>query len=136
MPLLQPRKMKYRKWQKGRSKGVETRGTELAFGGFGLKAQEARWITSAQIEAARVTIVRTLKKKGEVWIRIFPHKPVTSKGTEVPMGGGKGSVSHYVFPVKPGRIIFEIDGIKEETAREALRKAAGKLPIKTSFIKR
>jgi large subunit ribosomal protein L16 len=134
--LLQPRKMKYRKWHKGRSKGVESKGTELAFGSFGLKSLGTKWIKANQLEAARIAIVRTLKRKGKLWIRIFPHKPVTSKGTEVPMGGGKGNVSHYVFPIRPGRIIFELDGIKEDIAREALRKAAAKLPIKTKFVKK
>ena len=122
--------------QKGRSKGVETRGTTLAFGSFGLKAMDTKWIAARQIEAARRAIIRYLKKGGKLWIRIFPDKPVTSKGTEVPMGGGKGSVSHYVFPVKPGRIIFELAGVDEETAKEAFKKASAKLPIKTKFVKR
>ena len=133
---LEPKKMKHRKWHKGRSRGKETRGTELCFGSFGLKSMGQYWIKSSQIEAARRVITRTLKRKGELWIRIFPQKPVTSKGSEVPMGGGKGSVSHYVFPIKPGRIIFELDGIKEREAEEALKKAANKLPIKTKFIKK
>jgi len=134
--MLQPKKMKHPKWHKGRSKGIASRGTELAFGSFGLKSMGTRWITSRQIEAARLAIVRTLKRKGKLWIRIFPQKPITTKGVEVPMGGGKGKVSHYVFPIRPGRIIFELEGIKEEKAREALKKAASKLPIKTKFIKR
>jgi len=134
--MLQPKKMKHRKWQKGRSKGVAMRGNKLSFGSFGLKSMGTRWIKSAQIEAARVAINRTVKKKAEIWIRIFPYKPVTSKGTETPMGGGKGSVSHYVFPIKPGRIIFEIDGVQEDLAREALRKGADKLSVKTKFVKR
>ncbi|MBZ9571856.1 50S ribosomal protein L16 [Patescibacteria group bacterium] len=134
--MLIPRKVKHRKWMKGRSRGIETRGAELAFGAFGLKSLETRWISSRQIEAARRAIIRYLKKGGKLWIRIFPHKPVTRKGTEVPMGGGKGSVDHYVFPIKPGRIIFEIDGITEEEAKEAFRKASDKLPVKTKFIKR
>lgn len=136
MPLLQPKKTKYRKQQKGRSKGLATRGTSLAFGTFGLKSLGTKWITSRQIEAARITIVRHLKRRGKLWIRIFPDKPVTTKGTEVPMGGGKGSVDHYVFPVKPGRILFELGGITEEQARAALKKASYKLPIKTKFVKR
>src|SRR4030042_4018108 len=136
MALLMPKKVKHRKWHKGRSKGIETRGTELIFGSFGLKALETKWITSRQIEAARRAIIRYLKKGGKLWIRIFPDKPITKKGVEVPMGGGKGSVSHYVFPVKPGRIIFELEGIKEEIAKEAFRIANDKLPIKTKFIKR
>ena len=131
-----PRKVKHRKWRKGRSKGKETRGTELAFGSFGLKSLGTRWVTARQIEAARRAIIRYLKKGGKLWIRIFPDKPVTRKGTEVPMGGGKGGVSHYVFPIKPGRIIFEIEGVKEEVAKEAFKVAADKLPIKTKFIKR
>jgi len=129
-----PKKVKYRKWQKGRSKGVERRAIRLAFGSYGLKSLETKWITSRQIEAARRMVIRYLKKGGKLWIRVFPDKPVTNKGTEVPMGGGKGSVDHYVFPIRPGRIIFEIDGIKEEEAREALKKAGDKLPIKTKFV--
>lgn len=136
MPLLQPKKTKYRKQQKGRSKGLATRGTSLAFGAFGLKSLGTKWITSRQIEASRMAIVRYLKRRGKLWIRIFPDKPVTSKGTEVPMGGGKGSVDHYVFPIKPGRILFELGGVTEEQARTALKKASHKLPIKTKFIKR
>ena len=136
MALLIPRKVKHRKWHKGRSRGIETRGTELVFGSFGLKALETKWLSSRQIEAARRTIIRYLRKGGKLWIRIFPDKPVTEKGVEVPMGGGKGSVSHYVFPIKPGRIIFELEGIKEEMAKEAFKRANDKLPIKTKFIKR
>jgi len=134
--MLQPRKVKHRKMQKGRSRGVEARGTTLAFGSFGLKSMDTKWITARQIEAARRAIIRYLKKGGKLWIRVFPDKPVTSKGTEVPMGGGKGSVSHYVFPIKPGRIIFELAGVDEETAKEAFKKASAKLPIKTKFVKR
>mgnify|MGYP001612155244 CR=1 FL=1 len=134
--MLMPKKVKHRKWHKGRSRGLETRGTELTFGEFGLKSLGTKWVTARQIEAARRAILRYLKKGGKLWIRIFPHKPVTKKGTEVPMGGGKGAVDHYVFPIKPGRIIFEIDGLKEEFAREALEKAADKLSLKTKFIKR
>lgn len=134
--MLIPKKVKYRKGMQGRSKGVSTRGTELAFGSFGLKSLGTCWITSRQIEAARRAIIRYLKKGGKLWIRIFPQKPVTTKGTEIPMGGGKGKVSHYVFPIKPGRIIFEVTGIPEREAREAFRRAGDKLPIKTKFIKR
>ncbi len=134
--MLHPKRVKYEKKQKGRAKGIETRATELAFGAFGLKSLGSRWISAKQIEAARRVILRYLKKGGKLWIRIFPDKPVTSKGTEFSMGGGKGSVSHYVFPIKPGRIIFEIDGVKEEIATEALEKAADKLPVKTKFVKR
>ena len=136
MALLMPRKVKYRKWQEGRSKGVETRATHLAFGSFGLKAMDYKWISARQIEAARRAILRYLKKGGKLWIRIFPDKPITRKGNEVPMGGGKGSVEFYAYPVKPGRIIFELDGINEEVAKEAFRKAAVKLPIKTKIIKK
>jgi large subunit ribosomal protein L16 len=136
MAILMPKKVKFKKRQKGRSKGVETRATRLAFGSIGLKALETRWISARQIEAARRSILRYLKKGGKLWIRIFPDKPVTSKGTEFSMGGGKGTVSHYVFPVKPGRILFELDGLKEETARKALKTAADKLPIKTKIIQK
>ena len=134
--MLMPRKVKHRKWRKGRSKGVERRSTELSFGTFGLKSLGKKWLTSRQIEAARRAVMRYLKKGGKLWVRIFPDKPVTKKGTEVPMGGGKGSVDHYVFPIKPGRIIFELEGIPEEQAKDAFRKAAAKLPLKTKFIKR
>ena len=136
MAILAPRKVKHRKWRKGRSKGKSSRGTEIVFGSFGLKSLETRWISARQIEAGRRAIIRYLKRGGKLWIRIFPQKPVTRKGTEVPMGGGKGSVDHYVFPIKPGRIIFEMEGVKEEVAKEALRRAADKLPIKTKFIRR
>ncbi len=136
MAILMPRKVKHRKWRKGTSKGLFIRGSQIAFGSYALQALETRWITARQIEAARRTIIRYLKKGGKLWIRIFPDKPVTRKGTEVPMGGGKGSVDHYVFPIKPGRIIFELDGVKEEVAREAFQKAGDKFPIKTRFIKR
>jgi large subunit ribosomal protein L16 len=136
MGILMPKKVKHRKWQKGTSKGVETRGGGLAFGSFGLMSLNTCWISSRQIEAARRAILRYLKKGGKLWVRIFPDKPITQKGTEVPMGGGKGNVDHYVFAIKPGRIIFELDGIKEETVKEAFDKAADKLPIKTKLIKR
>jgi len=134
--MLMPSKVKHRKWQRGKSRGIETRGTSLVFGSYGLKSLETQWLTSRQLEAARRSIIRYLKKGGKLWIRIFPDKPVTKKGTEVPMGGGKGSVEYYVFPIKPGRIIFELDGIKESEAEEALKKAADKLPIKTKIIKK
>lgn len=134
--MLQPKKVKHRKWHKGRTKGVETRGTELAFGAYGLKALEARWITARQIEAARRAITNYIQRGGKVWIRIFPDKPVTKKPPEVTLGGGKGSVDHYVAAVKPGRIIFEMDGVSGEIAGEALRLAAHKLPVKTKFIKK
>ena len=132
-----PKKVKHRKWRKRTSsKGVSARSTEISFGSFALKAQGSKWVTSRQIEAARRAIIRYLKKGGKLWIRIFPDKPITRKGTEVPMGGGKGSVDHYVFPVRPGRILFELEGIPEDKAREALRKASDKIPVKTKFIKR
>ena len=128
--------MKHRKWHKGRSKGNETRGTKICFGSFGLKSLGTHWIKASQIESARRVIVRSLKKKGKLWIKIFPYKPITFKGVEIPMGGGKGAVSHYVFPIRPGRIIFELDGVDEEAAKEAFQKASIKLPIKTRFVKK
>ena len=133
--MIIPKKVKHRKWQKRRQRGKATSGAKVSFGSYGLKSLDTRWITARQIEAARRAIIRYLRKGGKLWIRIFPDKPVTEKGTEVPMGGGKGSVDHYVFPIRPGRIIFEIEGIPEEKAREAFRKASDKLPIKTKFIK-
>jgi len=132
--MLQPKKMKHPKWHKGRSKGIDRKGAKLSFGNYGLKSLGTKWITAQQIEAGRLAIVRSLKKKGKLWIRIFPHKPVTSKGHEAPLGGGKGKVSHYVFPIRPGRIIFELDGIEMDKAKIALKKAAAKLPIRTKFI--
>ncbi len=134
--MLYPKKVKHRKWHRGTTKGVENRGTKIDFGDFALKAMEPKWITSRQIEAGRRAIIRYLRKGGKLWVRIFPDKPVTQKGVEVPMGGGKGTVDHYVFPIKPGRIIFELAGIEEKEAKEAFRKAADKLPIKAKFIKR
>lgn len=134
MSILMPKKVKHRKWRKGRTRGIDTRGTEVSFGAFGLQSLDTKWITARQLEAARRAILRYLKKGGKLWIRIFPYKPVTKKGAETPMGGGKGSVDHYVFPIRPGRVIFELDGIKEEVAREAFRKAADKLPVRTKFI--
>lgn len=134
--MLTPRKVKFRKWHKGRSRGLDRRATELAFGTYGLKAYASIWLSARQIEAARRTIIRYLKKGGRVWVRIFPDKPVTTKGPETPMGGGKGMVDHYVFPIRPGRIIFEIEGIPEEMAKQALLEAASKLPLKTKFIKK
>lgn len=136
MAIFEPRKVKYKKVRKGKIKGIERRTTELAFGSFGLKALEARRITSKQLEAARRAILRYLKKGGKLWIRIFPQKPVTKKTAGAPMGGGKGDLSHYVFPIKPGRIIFEMGGVDEETAKRALRLASDKLPLKTKFIKK
>lgn len=134
--LLVPKKVKHRKWQKGRSRKrlVETRGTSLNFGSYALKAESAAWITSRQIEAARKAITSHMKREGKLWIRIFPDKPVTKRPPEVTMGGGKGDVDHFVFPVKPGRVLFELDGVSEEIAREALRLAGHKLPVKTRII--
>jgi large subunit ribosomal protein L16 len=134
--MLFPKKVKYRKQQKGRIKGKEGRVTELAFGSFGLKCLEAKRITSKQLEAARRTILRYFKKGGKLWLRIFPDHSVTSKGTEFSMGGGKGDVAYYCFLAKPGRIILEVDGIKEEVAIEALKQAAAKLPVKTKIVKK
>jgi len=138
MGLLQPRKVKHRKWQKGRgrNRGFESRGTELAFGSIGLKATEHGWLSVREIEAARRAMTRYVQRSGKFWIRIFPDKPVTKKGTEVPMGGGKGSVDHFVVSVKPGRVLFEMDGVPEEMGQEALRLAANKLSIKTKIINR
>lgn len=134
--MLIPKKVKHRKWHKGRSKKrrVETRGLTLAYGSFGLKALEAAWVNSKQIEAGRRAISNFMKREGKVWIRIFPDKPITQKPPEVTMGGGKGDVDHYVFPVRPGRILFEMDGVSKEVAFEALRLAGHKLPVKTKII--
>ena len=134
--MLLPKKVKHRKWQKGKSKSrmVETRGLELSYGSFGLQALEGVWINSRQIEAARKAITHFIKRGGKVWIRVFPDKPITKQPPEVTLGGGKGAVDHYVFPVKPGRILFEMDGVKEEVAKEALRRAGHKLPMKTRVI--
>lgn len=136
--MLVPKKVKHRKWHKGRSKKrlVETRGTTVAYGTYGLQATQPYWLNSRQIEAGRRTITNFVKRGGKIWIRVFPDKPVTKKPPEVTLGGGKGSVDRYVFPVRPGRIIFEMDGIPEETAREALRLAGHKLPFKTRFVKK
>ncbi len=131
-----PKKVKHRKWHRGKSKGIETRATEINFGSFGLKSLDTKWITARQLEASRRYIIRYLKKGGKLWVRVFPDKPVTFKGSEVGMGGGKGGVDHYVFPIRPGRMIFELDGLKEEIAKEALEGAAMKLPIKTKFVKK
>jgi len=136
MAILMPKKVKHRKLFKGKSKGRSQKGSLVSFGSFGLKSMGTKWITARQIEAARRAIMRYLKKGGKLWVRIFPDKPVTIKGGEVGMGGGKGKVDHYVFPIRPGRIIFELDGIEEEIARQAFRKASDKLPIKTKFVKR
>lgn len=132
--MLQPKKVKHRKWHKMRSPGIETRGTELAYGSYGLKALERRWITARQIEAARRAITHYIQRGGKVWIRVFPDKPITRRPPEVTMGGGKGGVEFYVFPVRPGRVLFEMDGVSRDVAENALLRAGAKLPMKTKFI--
>jgi large subunit ribosomal protein L16 len=134
--MLQPKRTKYRKQQKGRIKGIAHRGSKISFGTFGIKTLEEGWITNRQIEAARIAMTRYMKREGKVWIRIFPDKPITKKPNEVRMGKGKGALSHYVAVIKPGRILFEIDGVKRVIAEEALRLAAQKLPVKTKFVVR
>ncbi len=134
--MLIPKKVKHRKWQKGRSRRrqVDTRGLALSYGEYGLKALSPAWVTSRQIEAARKTITNFLKRSGRLWIRVFPDKPVTIRPPETTMGGGKGSVDHYVFPVRAGRVLFEVDGVPPDVAREALRLASFKLPVKSKII--
>ena len=134
--MLQPKRTKFRKMQKGRMKGMTTRGAELSFGSFGIKSLEPAWITSRQIEAARIAVTRFMKREGQVWIRIFPDKPVTKKPAEVRMGKGKGAPEYWVAVVRPGRIIFEAEGVPLDVAKEALRLAAQKLPVQTRFIVR
>ena len=139
--MLFPKKVKFRKWQTQRKHirkrmRPDTRGTTLAFGSFGLQAESANRIRSNQIEAARKAVSRTISKTGKMWIRIFPDRPFTAKAAEVPMGKGKGDLEGYCFEVRPGRILFEVDGVSEEVAREALRKAGAKLPVKTKVIGR
>ena len=134
--MLMPKRLKYRKQHRGRMKGKAIRGSQIHFGDYGLKALEPSWITSRQIEAARRAIVRQMRRSGKLWIRIFPDKPVTMKPAETRMGSGKGNVDHYVAVVKPGRILFEISGVDEATARRALSLAAQKLPIDTVFVRR
>lgn len=134
--MLQPKRVKYRKKQKGRMKGNATKGTRLAFGSFGLKALESCWITDRQIEAARIAVTRYMKREGKVWIRIFPDKPITSKPAEVRMGKGKGALDHWVAVVKAGRIMFESEGVPLDVAKEAMRLAAQKLPVATKFVVR
>ncbi|WP_237154915.1 50S ribosomal protein L16 [Oryzibacter oryziterrae] len=134
--MLQPKRTKFRKQFKGRIHGVSKGGTELNFGAFGLKAMEPERVTARQIEAARRAITRQMKRQGRVWIRVFPDVPVTAKPTEVRMGKGKGSPEYWACRIKPGRIMFELDGVPEDVAREALRLGAAKLPIKTRFIQR
>lgn len=134
--MLMPKRVKHRKVQRGRMKGIATRGNAVTNGEFGLKALEPAWITSNQIEAARIAMTRFIKRGGQVWIKIFPDKPVTQKPAETRMGSGKGSPEYWVAVVKPGRILFEIAGVSEESAKEALRLAAYKLPIKCKFVAR
>lgn len=134
--MLMPKRVKYRKQMRGRMKGKATRGAEISFGDYGLQALEPCWMTSRQIEAARRAIVRSVRRGGKLWIRVFPDKPVTAKPAETRMGSGKGAVDHWVAVIKPGRILFEMTGVSEEVAREAMRLAAHKLPIKTQFVER
>ena len=135
MPLI-PKRTKYRKQQKGRNRGYATRGNVVSDGEYGLQASEAAWITTNQIEAARIAMTRHIKRGGRVWIKIFPDKPVTKKPAETRMGKGKGAPEYWVAVVKPGRVLFEIAGVPEELAREAMRLAANKLPIKTKFVRK
>jgi large subunit ribosomal protein L16 len=134
--MLQPKKVKHRKVQKGRMKGKATRGASVCFGNYGLKALEPGWVTDRQIEAARIAITRCVKRGAKIWIRIFPDKPITQKPAETRMGKGKGSPEYWVAVVKPGRILYEMEGVSEERAREAMRLASYKLPIKTKFVVR
>ncbi len=134
--MLQPKKTKYRKMQKGRMKGNTKRGAELAFGSFGIKSLETKWVTGRQIEAARQAITRRMKREGQLWIRIFPDKPVTKKPLEVRMGKGKGAPELFVARVCPGRILFEAEGVAIDTAREAMRLGSQKLPVATKFVVR
>ncbi|GAB4567148.1 MAG: 50S ribosomal protein L16 [Anaerolineae bacterium] len=134
--MLMPKRVKYRKAHRGRMKGMATRGNKVSFGEYGLQALEPCWMTSRQIEAARRAIVRYVRRGGKLWIRVFPDKPVTQKPAETRMGSGKGNVDHWVAVVRPGRMLFEIAGVSEEVAREALRLASHKLPIRTQFVAR
>ncbi len=134
--MLMPKKVKYRKNQRGRMRGMPQRGSSLEFGEFGLQALEPHWLTARQIEAGRIAITRHVKRKGKLWIRAFPWKPVTKKPTEVRMGKGKGDPEFWVDVIKPGKILYEIEGVPENTAREAMRLAAHKLPLRTRFVSR
>ncbi len=134
--MLMPKRTKFRKLMRGRLKGLAQRGNQVSFGTFGLQAMESKYITSRQIEAARRAVVRYIRRGGKLWIRVFPHKPVTKRAAETRMGSGKGSVDHYVAPVRPGRMLFEMAGIREDLAREAFRLAAHKLPMRTQFVTR
>ncbi len=134
--MLIPKKLKHRKHHRGHTKGKATAGNYLSFGAYGLRATTNGWVTSRQIEAARRAMTRYVQRGGKIWIRVFPDKPVTAKGNEIPMGGGKGAVDHFVAVVKKGRVLFEIDGVSLEAAREAMRLASHKLPVKTRFEQR
>ena len=136
MPMLMPKRVKYRKAQRGRMKGIATRGSTLAFGDYGLKALEPGWVTNRQIEAARIAATRKIRRTGKVWINLFPDKPFTKKPAETRMGSGKGSPEGWVAVVKPGRVMFELAGVPEPLAKEALRLAGQKLPLKTKFVRR
>lgn len=134
--MLMPKRVKYRKTQRGRMKGIAYKGSTISFGEYGLKALEPCWMTARQIEATRIALTRHLKRGGKIWIRIFPDKPVTAKPAETRMGKGKGNVEYWVAVVRPGRVLFEIEGVPEEVAREAMLAASHKLPIKTKFVSR
>ena len=134
--MLQPKKVKYRRRQKGKMKGNAQRGSELAFGSFGIKTLQSKWLTSRQLEAARVAVTRYMQRQGQIWIRVFPDKPITKKPAEVRMGKGKGAPEGFVAPVTPGRIIIECEGVPYDVAKEALRLAAQKLPVTTKFVVR
>ena len=132
--MLMPKKVKHRKMMKGRMRGKAQRGNTISFGSFAIKSLETSWVTSRQIEAARRAMTRYVQRGGKIWIRIFPDKPITKKPAEVPMGSGKGSLDHFSAVVKPGRIIFEMDGVEKDVAKEAMRRAGHKLPVKVKFI--
>ena len=134
--MLQPKKTKFRRQQKGRMKGNAQRGNQLAFGSFGIKSLESKWLTGRQIEAARIAVTRYMQRQGQIWIRVFPDKPITKKPAEVHMGKGKGAPEGFVAPVTPGRMLFEVEGVSFEIAKEALRLAAQKLPVTTKFVVR
>ena len=134
--MLQPKRTKYRRPQKGRSKGNAQRGNQLVFGSFGIKSLETEWLNSRQLEAARVAVTRYMQREGQIWIRVFPDKPITKKPADVRMGKGKGDPVGFVVPVTPGRILFEVEGVPYEVAKEALRLAAQKLPVTTKFVVR
>ncbi|MBP6609469.1 MAG: 50S ribosomal protein L16 [Paludibacter sp.] len=134
--MLQPKKTKFRRQQKGRMKGDAQRGNQLAFGSFGIKSLESKWLTGRQIEAARIAVTRYMQRQGQIWIRVFPDKPITKKPAEVRMGKGKGAPEGFVAPITPGRMLFEVEGVSFEIAKEALRLAAQKLPVTTKFVVR